>query len=150
MSSINDGINFPMNKPYREKGISYYNVVMNNQKYKKQLPNNHYSKINKKTENMYIPKNQRMYADGGQMQQEQNPEMQMVQQILQAIQQLSPEAQQMLMEQMGQMSAPDPAMQQQAPVEDQYIPPQQRMGGMQNKGFRMLPKPVQEKIMRNS
>lgn len=148
MSSINDGTNFPMNKPYTEKGISYYDTVLNNQKYKKELPNNHYSKI--KTENMYVPKNQRSYAEGGQTPQEQNPEMQMVQQILQAVQQLSPEGHQMLMQQMEQMESPEMQQQEQQSSPDQYMPPQQRMGGMQNKGFLMLPRAVQQKIMNNS
>ena len=48
-------------------------------------------------------------------------------------------------QQMGQQSA-----QAQVAPEDQYVPPQQRMGGLQNKGFNMLPKYVQEKIMRSS
>jgi len=63
------------------------------------------------------------YQDGGQAPQD---ESQMIQAILQAIQQLSPEGQQMLMQQlMGEGQAPE-----QAP-EEQYIPPQARKGGMQ-------------------
>lgn len=56
---------------------------------------------------------------GGQPQQQ--DESQMIQAILQAISQLSPEGQQMLMQQLGG--------EQEQPSEDQYMPPQQRMGG---------------------
>jgi hypothetical protein len=65
------------------------------------------------------------YQDGGQPQE--NPEMEMVQQILQAIQQLSPEAMQIVIEQIQQMSAGQ-APQEQVPQEGQYIPPQRRGG----------------------
>ena len=72
------------------------------------------------------------------------------------MQQLSPEGQDLLMQSLSEMGQTESqqtgqqSAQAQVAPEDQYVPPQQRMGGLQNKGFNMLPKYVQEKIMRSS
>ena len=94
-----------------------------------------------------------------------NKEQAVVQQLIQAFAQLSPQGQQMFiqglqqaMEQMqgqgggGQEATPqdqaqDQQMQQQGAPQGQ---PMQRMGGYNNSGFRNLPESVQQKIMRNS
>lgn len=71
------------------------------------------------------------YEAGGQPQQ--NPEMDMVQQILQAIQQLSPEAMQIVVEQIQQMTAGQGGQESspqdmQQDSQQQYMPPQKRGG----------------------
>ena len=92
-------------------------------------------------------------AEGGEPQI--NREQAMVQQLIQAFAQLSPQGQQMfiqglqqVMEQgQGQEASPQDQMQDQQMQEGQ---PMQKMGGYNNPGFRSLPQSVQDKIMRNS
>lgn len=98
-------------------------------------------------------------AEGGQPQI--NKEQAMVQQLIQAFAQLSPQGQQMFIQglqqvmeqsqgqpQEGQEASPqDQAQDQQMQQQGQ---PMQQMGGYNNPGFRNLPQSVQNKIMRNS
>lgn len=79
------------------------------------------------------------YQQGGQaetQQQGQPDEGQIVQAIVQAFQQLSPQGQQAVVQALSQAAQgggqQDPA---QATPQEQYTPPQQRMGGMQRRSY---------------
>jgi predicted metal-dependent hydrolase len=107
---------------------------------------------------MYGMKNPYM-AEGGQPRI--NQEQAVVQQLIQAFAQLSPQGQQMFIEGVQQMME---QTQGQSGEQEQGVPPEQmqqeqqmmqeqqmqRMGGYNNAGFRNLPLSVQQKIMRNS
>lgn len=109
---------------------------------------------------MYNVRNPYM-QDGGQPQI--NKEQAVVQQLIQAFMQLSPQGQQMFVQGLQQVMQQsqgqgDPAQQQAPPDQGQGDPsqqqqpqqPQQRMGGYNNPGFRNLPQSVQDKIRGNS
>lgn len=114
--------------------------------------------INNKNKIMYKMKNPYM-EEGGQPQI--NREQAIVQQLMQAFTQLSPQGQQMFIQGLQQMIQGEQSEQQQEPQQQEGTPqdqiqdqqmqqPQQRMGGYNNLGFRNLPISVQQKIMRNS
>ena len=103
---------------------------------------------------MYQMKNPYM-AEGGEPQIDR--EQAMVQQLIQAFGQLSPQGQQMFIQGLQQMMEQGQGQQEAAPQEQmmqeqmmQQEQPMQRMGGYNNPGFRSLPQSVQAKIMRNS
>lgn len=87
-------------------------------------------------------------AEGGEPQIDR--EQAMVQQLIQAFGQLSPQGQQMFIQGLQQMM--EQGQQEAAPQEQmmQEGQPMQQMGGYNNPGFRSLPQSVQAKIMRNS
>jgi len=116
-----------------------WDLIEENRNMHNYLPQNHYSNNNTYPENMrgyeQITQTNNMnnyyYQDGGQMAPQQGApdENQIVEAIMQAFEQLSPQGQQVVIQGLSEMMQGGGGGQQAAPPEEQYVPPQQRMGG---------------------